>query len=91
MRRAREMRRMSQRQVGLAMGTGQSSISDYEKGAAVPHMDTLERWADAVGFVVNVSFMPVELVDEDAYPWQAKVVYKAPTFGSGPVEEKEEP
>lgn len=88
MRRAREMRRMTQRQVAKVMGTGQSSISDWENGVVMPEWDAVERFADATGFVMRVSFQPVELVDEDAYPWQSKVVYKAPTFGYGPVEEE---
>lgn len=89
MRRAREMRRLSQRQVAEAIGRGhQSSVSEWETGITPPTVASLERWADAVGFVVAITLTPVELVDEDAYPWRSRVVYKEPTFGSGPVEEE---
>lgn len=88
MRRAREMRRMTQRQVALAMGTTQSSVSEWEVGSTVPAASTLRRWGETVGFVMHVSFTPVEFVDEPAYPWAPEASYRGPAFGHGDVEEE---
>lgn len=88
LRRMREMRRMTQRQVAEAMGTGQSAVSEWETQVSSPTVQSLERFALTTGFVMHVSFTPVELVDEATYPWMSKASYRGATFGHGPVEEE---
>lgn len=40
---------LRQADVAARMGTGQSSVSDLESGVVSPGVDTLERYAQAVG------------------------------------------
>jgi transcriptional regulator with XRE-family HTH domain len=55
---------LSQRQLASRMGTSQSEISNLEKGMHDPGIDTLTRWAEALGLRVRVSIDDVWESDE---------------------------
>jgi transcriptional regulator with XRE-family HTH domain len=44
-RAIRKRARLSQREVGIAVGVSHASISNWESGAAAPHGEPGERWA----------------------------------------------
>lgn len=88
MRRARVMRRLSQTHVAKLTGTTQSAVSEWELGLSVPTIDSLRRFSEALGFKMEISFTPVELADEAAWPWEPKGSIDDTTFGHGPVEEE---
>jgi len=54
--RMRQAAGLTQEQVADRMGTKKSNISRLEKGASNARLDTLERYADACGFTLNISF-----------------------------------
>jgi transcriptional regulator with XRE-family HTH domain len=57
LRRERERRQWSQRQVAAAMGRkgDHSSISDWEMGRYQPRSDSLARWAGVLGYDLTLS------------------------------------
>lgn len=59
LRKAREAQGLSQREVGQRMETTQSAVSDLEHGRSVPQLETLVRYAAAVGYRMNVTFEPL--------------------------------
>lgn len=60
MRALRERRQLSQTRVAKAMRTAQSSVSELEAGRIDPQLQTLQRYARAVG-----SRLDVAVVDDD--------------------------
>lgn len=61
LRDRREALGMSQRALAEKLGTGQSHVSDLERGTHRASWAVLDRWADALGFNVKV-----RLVDRGA-------------------------
>lgn len=52
---------MTQRQLAAIMGTGQSAISELERGIITPNLATLDRWARALRCTLDIGL----LFDED--------------------------
>jgi transcriptional regulator with XRE-family HTH domain len=46
---------MSQAELAKRMGTTQSAVSDLENGRSAPRIDTLSRWASALGLRAEIS------------------------------------
>ena len=62
----KEMRRrgqLTQRELAERAGTSQSAIAKLEQGASNPTIDTIERWAEAAGFAVQFTLVPLPVVD----------------------------
>lgn len=62
----KEMRRhaqFTQRELAERAGTSQSAIAKLEQGESNPTIDTLERWAEAAGFAVQFTLVPLPVVD----------------------------
>jgi ribosome-binding protein aMBF1 (putative translation factor) len=57
--RARTSARLSQAEVASRMGTTESVISRLESGRAKPSTRTLERYAEATGHKLRISFEPL--------------------------------
>jgi transcriptional regulator with XRE-family HTH domain len=55
---ARSRARLSQAALAKRMGTSQSTIARLESGTAKPSLSTLERFAEATGMRVHISFEP---------------------------------
>lgn len=60
-RRIRKDHRISQKDVAAAMGTSQSAISDIEKGRVDPQLQTLQRYARALGRRFEFALVDPEL------------------------------
>ncbi|MBJ7417089.1 MAG: helix-turn-helix transcriptional regulator [Niveispirillum sp.] len=58
--RARTLADMTQEQVATAMGTTQAVVARLESGRVKPSTRTLERFAQATGTRLRISFDPVE-------------------------------
>lgn len=58
---------LSQVEVGRRMGTTQSAVSEFERGLHYPQVETLQRYARAVGGRLRVS---LEWLDEPQTPKQ---------------------
>lgn len=56
-KRVRRQRRLSQRDVANDMGTTQSAVSDIESGRVEPQLQTLQRFARAIGRRLDVAFV----------------------------------
>jgi len=56
--RARAHADMTQDQVAQAMGTTQAAIARLESGRSMPSTRTLERFAQATGTKLRISFVP---------------------------------
>ena len=56
--RARAHADMTQEQVAKAMGTTQAAIARLESGRSMPSTRTLQRFAEATGTRLRVSFVP---------------------------------
>jgi transcriptional regulator with XRE-family HTH domain len=54
--RARSTARMTQEDVAKAMGTTQAAVARLESGRALPSTRTLQRFADATGTRLRISF-----------------------------------
>lgn len=59
-RRLREVRGLSQRELAERVGTTQSAIARLEAGNISPSLPTLDRIADALGVELTVSFTDLE-------------------------------
>jgi transcriptional regulator with XRE-family HTH domain len=62
----KEMRRhaqLTQREFAERAGTSQSAIAKLEQGESNPTIDTIERWARAAGFTVQLTLVPLPVVD----------------------------
>jgi transcriptional regulator with XRE-family HTH domain len=46
---------LSQAELARLMGTTQSAVSDLENGRCAPRIETLARWAEALGLRARVS------------------------------------
>jgi ribosome-binding protein aMBF1 (putative translation factor) len=57
--RARTSARLSQAEIASRMGTTESVISRLESGRAKPSTRTLERYAEATGHKLRISFEPL--------------------------------
>jgi ribosome-binding protein aMBF1 (putative translation factor) len=57
-RSLRERRGLSQEQLATRAGTKQPHIARLEAGRAMPRLDVLQRIAGALGFEVDVRFVP---------------------------------
>jgi transcriptional regulator with XRE-family HTH domain len=57
--RARANAHMTQEEVAQAMGTTQAVVARLESGRAKPSTRTLERFAEATGTRLRISFEPV--------------------------------
>jgi len=57
--RARAMADMTQEQVAKAMGTTQAQVAKMEGGRTMPSTRTLQRFAEATGTRLRISFEPV--------------------------------
>lgn len=56
--RARAMADMTQEQVARAMGTTQAQVAKMESGRTMPSTRTLQRFAEATGTRLRISFQP---------------------------------
>jgi DNA-binding XRE family transcriptional regulator len=56
--KARDAARMTQEQVARAMGTSQEAIARLESGKSLPSTRTLQRFAQATGMRLRISFEP---------------------------------
>lgn len=52
--RRRKSLKLTQAEVSKRMGTTQSAVSDLESGRAAPSVDTLSRYAEAVGLRMRI-------------------------------------
>lgn len=50
----------SQRTAAFHLGTAQQNITRLEKGVLVPKLDTLQKFANAYGYGVEINFVPLE-------------------------------
>jgi ribosome-binding protein aMBF1 (putative translation factor) len=57
---ARNRAGLSQRALARKMGTTQPVVARLESGRARPSLRTLERFAEAPGSLMRISFMPVK-------------------------------
>lgn len=57
--RARAIADMTQEQVAQAMGTTQAQVAKMESGRTMPSTRTLQRFAEATGTRLRISFEPV--------------------------------
>ena len=57
--RARALADMTQEQVAQAMGTTQAQVAKMESGRTMPSTRTLQRFAEATGTRLRISFEPV--------------------------------
>jgi ribosome-binding protein aMBF1 (putative translation factor) len=57
--RARALADMTQEQVAQAMGTTQAQVAKMESGRTMPSTRTLQRFAEATGTRLRISFQPV--------------------------------
>ena len=55
LRKARERRGMSQREVARLCDVTMQSVSSWEIGQVVPHFRVVERWARAVGYEIKLT------------------------------------
>jgi ribosome-binding protein aMBF1 (putative translation factor) len=58
--RARALADMTQEQVAQAMGTTQAQVAKMESGRTMPSTRTLQRFAEATGTRLRISFEPVQ-------------------------------
>lgn len=68
LRQEREARKLTQADVGTAIGLTRQAIAATEGGRTAPNLDTLGRWADAVGCVLEVRVVPKDPADAEV-PW----------------------
>jgi ribosome-binding protein aMBF1 (putative translation factor) len=66
--RARAHADMTQEQVAKAMGTTQAAIARLESGRSMPSTRTLQRFAEATGTRLRVSFVPEKKAKAPAGP-----------------------
>lgn len=57
--RARAIADMTQEQVAQAMGTTQAQVAKMESGRTMPSTRTLQRFAEATGTRLRISFEPL--------------------------------
>ena len=60
----RKKRGLTQKDVARAMGVGQPAVSELERGNTASKIDTLQRYAAAVGATVEISVREVHDVSE---------------------------
>ena len=63
LQRARTNAGLSQQALARRVGTSQSAIAKLEQGVTNPTFDTLERFAGACGFAVELKLVPLSAVD----------------------------
>ena len=56
----RKSKGLNQKDIAEAMGVGQPSISEFERGSVNPRLNTLQRYARALGMKLKI-----ELVEEE--------------------------
>ena len=54
---------LTQRDLADRIGTSQSAIAKLEQGQANPTVETLARCAEAAGFTIQISLMPIAPTD----------------------------
>lgn len=59
----RRHRQLTQRELAEGAGTSQSAIAKLEQGASNPTIDTIERCAEAAGFAVQFTLVPLPVAD----------------------------
>ena len=70
LRQEREARGLTQADVGTRIGLTRQAIAASEIGRTSPGLDTLARWAEAVGCRLEVRLVPLEPGDA-VVPWRA--------------------
>jgi transcriptional regulator with XRE-family HTH domain len=60
---ARQSANMTQSEFAERVGTSQSAIAKFEQGATNPTIDTLERFAAAAGFALDIRLVPLPAHD----------------------------
>lgn len=58
--RLRKDLRMTQAQVAAAVGVGQPSISEFERGSTDPRLSTVQKYVEALGYQIVLSLEKVE-------------------------------
>ena len=58
--RARQENDLSQTEIAARMGTSQSAVARLESGGLDARLSTLERYAAALGYTVNLQVRPSE-------------------------------
>jgi transcriptional regulator with XRE-family HTH domain len=53
-KKAKESSGFRQVDVAKAMGVGQPSVSEFEKGKTNPRLDTIQRYAEAIGVRIEL-------------------------------------
>lgn len=56
----RKSKGLNQKDIAEAMGVGQPSISEFERGSVNPRLNTLQRYARALGMKLKI-----ELVEDE--------------------------
>jgi transcriptional regulator with XRE-family HTH domain len=73
-RRAREQRRLSQRQVAIRAGTTQTAISRVEHDEVSPTIETMQRLLLAMGYRLDLAAEPMPgVLDERHHDEQLKM------------------
>lgn len=60
---ARQLARLTQRELAERVGTSQPAIAKLEQGDANPTIDTLARCAEAAGLAVQLTLVPLPVAD----------------------------
>lgn len=63
---AREVAQLSRIELSEALGVVRMTIYNWEKGDAVPHIEQLSAWSEAVGLVLSFELMGAESDKEHA-------------------------
>lgn len=63
LRRERARQGKPQHELAAAIGRSQAAVSRYEGGAMLPDVETLFRWAAALGGRIVVEFPQIDLED----------------------------
>lgn len=59
----RKNSKMRQIDVAVAMGIGQPAVSELERGETSPKLETLQRYARAIGVTLNIYLSPTDIED----------------------------
>lgn len=60
--KARDLAGLTQKQLSERVGIYQADISKIERGIGNPSLSTLKRLADGMGMVLNIEFLPKEVI-----------------------------
>lgn len=62
----RRVQGLRQKDVAQRMGIGQPAVSELESGNTAPKLDTVQKYAEAVGYRLTYTLWEVKDVTEDA-------------------------